>query len=53
MEPSKCVLKSSKKKLKEPKRKKRIGDNIPSKDSVSGGKGNCKGCKIIILNHIF
>ena len=51
--PSVCRLKSSKIKLKEGKWKNRIGDNIPSKDSVSGERGHCKGCKTIILNHIF
>ena len=51
--PSLCRLKSSKRKAYEEKRKNRIGDNIPDTDSVSGEKGPCKGCKIIILNHIF
>ena len=47
---SKCILKTSKRKLKEFKSKQRIGDNIPSMNSVSGEKGPCKGCKIIIKN---
>ena len=46
--PDVCRLKSTKKKLKEPKSKNRIGDNIPAKDCVSGERGPCKGCKINI-----